>query len=112
MLNPDFTFALEEFTDLESQIQFYAPLDVVSAALSGGYMKWEINGLGEAYGFLLRLKSNQRPFVVKTMVNVNAVDGSDPIEWFIETKNLDTALEVFKGLKLNSVEISWRKGAV
>ncbi len=111
MLNPDFTFAFEEFADLESHIQFYAPLDFVSAALNEGYMKWAVNGLGEAYGYWLKLKSNQEPFIVKTMVNVNGLKTTEPIEWSIDTKNLSSAREVFKGLKLDSRTMTWEKGS-
>lgn len=109
MLNPDFTFALEEFTNLESHIQFYAPVDIVSSALNDGYMKWVINGIGEAYGYWFKLKSNQQPFIVKTMVNVNELVGIEPVEWTIDTKNLSSAQEVFRGLKLDPKVITWEK---
>lgn len=110
MLNTDFIFAFEEFLDLESQIQFYAPLDTVSKSFNGGYLKWSINGLGEAYGFWFKLKSNQQSFIVKTMVNVNELDSADPIEWLIEAKNLYSAQEVFRGLNLDAKAITWKRG--
>ena len=111
MLNPAFTYALEEFSKCETQIQFYAPFDDISAALNDGHLKWGINGLGEAFGFWFRLKSNMKVFVVKTMVAVTNVDPKENIEWQIDADDLETAMLVFEGLKLGeSIAITWKKG--
>ena len=111
MLNPAFTYALEEFAKCETQIQFYAPLETVSEALNDGYFKWEINGLGEAHGFWFRLKSNQKVFVVKTLVQISNTDPKENIEWLIDADDLETAMLVFEGLNLgDSIAISWKKG--
>tara|TARA_B110001454_G_scaffold122548_1_gene114384 strand:- start:356 stop:691 length:336 start_codon:yes stop_codon:yes gene_type:complete len=109
MLNSEFTFAFEDFSGLESQIQFHAPLNSVSEAFGDGYIKWNINGLGEAYGFWFKLKSNQQPFIVKTFVDVNGSDQTEPIEWLIDTKSIELAHEVLKGLNLDSKIVTWEK---
>jgi hypothetical protein len=109
-MNPNFNFAFNEFGGLESQIQFFASMESVSAGFNYAYFKWTINGLGEAYGFWFKLKSNQEPFIVKTLVNTEALDRSQSIEWLIDAKNIDTALQVFEGLKLDSSTITWKKG--
>lgn len=109
MLNSNFTFAFEEFSNLESQIQFYAPLNAVSTAFNNGYIKWTINGLGETYGFWFKLKSNQQPFIVKTMANVDGSDKTEPIEWLIDANSIFVAQDVFKGLKLDPKTITWKK---
>ena len=110
MLNSDFDFAFNEFTNLDSQIQFYAPLSAVSTAFNSGYIKWTINGLGESYGFWFKLKSNQQPFIVKTMANVNESNKTEPIEWLIDASNIFNAQDVFTGLKLDPKIITWKKG--
>lgn len=51
-MNP-FESPLSQFVVLESMIQFYAPLDVVSEKLYQAWTKWHLNGLGEAFGFCL-----------------------------------------------------------
>lgn len=111
MLNPAFTYALEEFSKCETQIQFYAPLESVSAALNDGCIKWDINGLGETYGFWFRLKSNQKVFIVKTLVQISNTDPKENIEWHIDADELETATLVFEGLNLgDSIAIFWKKG--
>jgi hypothetical protein len=110
MLKPAFTPGLEEFRGLESQIQFFASFKLVSNALNYGCLKWEIEGLGEAYGFLHKLKSNKKPFIVRTMVNVQNISPDDSIEWLIDAENAEIATQVFQGLELDGVEIAWKKG--
>jgi hypothetical protein len=110
MLNSAFTFALEEFANCETQIHFHAPLMAVSSALNEGYFKWEMNGLGEAFGFWFRLKSNKQVFIVKTLVNTNNLDPHEIIEWHIDAHDTQTAMLAFEGLNLgDSVTIDWKR---
>lgn len=109
MLKTAFTFAFEDFTELESQIQFFAPLREVSKAFDDGYLKWSIAGLGEAYGFMFKLKSNEKPFIVKTLVNVADLDPDESIEWLIDSENLEVAQQVFLGLELQNITAAWEK---
>lgn len=109
MLNSKFDSAFHEFGGLESQILLHASLDEMSRAFNEGYLKWTINGLGEAYGFWFRLKSNQKPLIVKTLVNTEGLDNKRPIEWTIDTASLDLATEVFEGLNLDDSVIAWKR---
>lgn len=110
MLNSEFTFAFEDFSKCETQVQFHASLDSVSTALNDGYMKWMLNGLGEAYGFWFRLKENKKPFIVKTLVQSPETISDQVIEWLIDAEDVETAMLVFKGLKLgDGITVSWKK---
>ena len=110
MLNSAFEFAFSEFEGLETQIQFQAPFEQVSMAFNNGYLKWPIEGLGEACGFMFRLRTNGKCFIVKTFVNIVGLPEDQAIEWLIDAATLDCATQVFYGLNLNSTEIQWKKG--
>lgn len=110
MLKADFSFAFDEFHDIETQIQFFAPFESVSLAFNNGYIKWEVNGLGEAFGFWFKLKSSKKAFIVKTMTNTQDLAKDELVEWFIDAEGLEVARQVFLGLDLGNVKIAWQKG--
>lgn len=107
-MNP-FESPLSQFVVLESMVQFYAPLDVVSEKFHQAWTKWHLNGLGEAFGFCLTFNSSGKPFVVKTLVNTVGLDETTSIEWHIDAGDLATAELVFAHLGLPESSCTWRK---
>ncbi len=109
MLNSAFDFASCEFKGLETQIQFRAPFEPISKAFNNGYLKWPIERLGEACGFMFRLKANRKCFIVKTFVNIEGLPADHSIEWLFDADTLDCATQVFYGLNLTAIQIQWKR---
>jgi hypothetical protein len=109
-LNEAFKYGLQEYPKFETQVQFHATLPTISAAFNGSYLKWLIDGLGEAYGFWFHLKANSKPFIVFTLVNIEGLDDVTKIEWMIDAESLETAMDVVRALNFDQENLVWKKG--
>ena len=110
MLESAIIFAQDEFSDIKTQITFLAPIDKVTALLRDNYIKWDVDGHGEAWGYWIKLKSNNKPLIIKTFAQKTSAMNNVffPVEWQIDAENLETALKIFKELEgLLEIE-NWR----
>ncbi len=115
MLESAIIFAQDEFSEIKTQITFLAPIEKVKAVLRDTYIKWDVDGKGEAWGYWVKLKSDNKPLMIKTFAqkNVSAKNTTTerailPVEWHIDAENLETALRIFNELDgLLEIE-NWR----
>lgn len=98
------------FNDLQSaeiQLTFQESFEYLCTQFDNDYYKWNVEGLGEAFGFIAKL-DEVRPFSLYTLTRKpNSID--EPVEWHIYSKDLVTAKDVFARLQIEENKISWVK---
>ncbi len=110
MLESAIIFTQDEFTDIKTQITFLAPIEKVTAVLRENFIKWDVQGQGEAWGYWLKLKSNNKPLIIKTFAaRPTTLNGAiRPVEWCIDAESLEVALQVFSELETQIDIQTWR----
>ncbi len=108
-LNPAFEYVFDAFKGIESQMLLQATVSFMDAQFRDSYLKWDIPGMGEAYGYFIRLKESKKVFVLYTLVHFDRENDS-PIEWILDAHDLATAEEVCQAMKIPAADITWRQG--
>lgn len=110
MLESEIIFAQDEFSNIMTQITFLAPIDKVTATLRENFIKWDVQGQGEACGYWIKLKSNNKPLILKTFAQKTSVisDTFKPVEWQIDGESLEYAVQLFSELETKLDIQSWR----
>lgn len=110
MLESAIIFAQDEFSKIKTQVTFLAPIDNVAALFKDNGIKWDVQGLGEAWGYWVKLKADNKPLIIKTFAKKNSKINAAfvPVEWHIDAENLETALLIFKELEARLEIENWR----